>query len=89
MTDNGIGDRHLVDADDVVFIGNSWGKSYHKLIGNASVKNGDTTHWEGIYTWFIQPVNTDPEYFSYLGCLNGKPAIFCHNKTDDYITPLK
>lgn len=76
----GIGDRHLVAPDDFVFIGNSWSKSYHKLIGDATVKNGDKTQWEGIYTWFISPLYSNPEYFSYLGCMNGRRVIFCHKR---------
>ena len=89
MTGKGIGDRHLVAPDDFVFIGNSWSKSYHKLIGDATVKNGDKTQWEGIYTWFISPLYSNPEYFSYLGCMNGRRAIFCHKKTTDHITYCK
>ncbi len=78
MTTKGIGDRHLVTPDDFVFIGNSWSKSYHKLIGNASVKCGDTTQWEGIYTWFIKPINPNPKRFSYQGYQNGQRVIFRH-----------
>lgn len=57
MSGDGIGDRSMVDDDDVVFIGNSWNKSYHKLIGHRTVKAGDTMTWHGIYTWFREPVS--------------------------------
>lgn len=43
----------------------------------------------GIYTWFISPLYSNPEYFSYLGCMNGRRAIFCHKKTTDHITYCK
>ncbi len=89
LTEAGLGDHHLITDDDVVFIGNSWSKSYHKLIGNHVVKSGDTTHWEGIYTWFLNPLVADPDYFSYIGHFNGKQAVFHHSKLNDQITPLK
>ena len=76
MTDDGIGDRHLIAPDDVVFIGNSWSKSYHKLIGGATIASGDSTHWRGIYTWFVNPIENDGDEFSYLGYYNGQRAIF-------------
>lgn len=90
MTDKGIGDRHLVMPDDVVFIGNSWSKSYHKLIGNASVKSGDKTCWEGIYTWFLHPEQDCDSTFSYRGYYNGKRAVFSSSPiSKDKILTLK
>ncbi len=89
LTDAGLGDHHLISDDDVVFIGNSWSKSYHKLIGDRIVKHGETTHWEGIYTWFLSPLVSDPDNFSYIGYFNGRQVVFRHNKLNDYITPLK
>lgn len=89
LTDSGLGDHHLIGDDDVVFIGNSWSKSYHKLIGNHIVRGGETTHWEGIYTWFLSPLISDPDNFSYIGYFNGRKAVFCHNKFNDHITPLE
>lgn len=89
LTDAGLGDHHLISDDDVVFIGNSWSKSYHKLIGNSTIKGGEVTHWEGVYTWFLSPLVSDPDYFSYIGYFNGKQAVFSHNKSNDHITILK
>lgn len=89
LTDAGLGDHHLISDDDVVFIGNSWSKSYHKLMGNSIVKCGETTHWEGVYTWFLSPLVSDPDHFSYIGYFNGKPAVFSHNKLNDHISLLK
>lgn len=90
MTDDGIGDRHLIDSDDVVFIGNSWSKSYHKLIGNATINSGDATHWRGIYTWFVCPIENDGNEFSYLGYYDGRRAIFSSKLHDkDKITIIE
>lgn len=75
-----LGDRHMVDSGDVVFIGNSWNKSYHKLIGNRSVKNGDSTEWHGVYTWFEEPLTDNARggdgSYSYTGFIKGTPVVF-------------
>lgn len=81
LTEKGLGDHHLISPEDVVFIGNSWSKSYHKLIGNVTVRYGDSTHWEGIYTWFINPETDDGNNFSYKGYYNGKKVIFNHSQS--------
>lgn len=73
----GLGDRRFVAPDDVVFIGNSWSKSYHKLMGNAVIKRGDVTRWKGIYTWFLTPLKDVPGQFAYRGWFDGKEAVFC------------
>ncbi len=44
MFNEGLGTRGEVDASDVVFIGNSYGKSYHKVIGSKSRSKGDTDY---------------------------------------------
>ena len=76
----GLGNRHLVDADDVVFIGHSWGKSYHKTIGRKTLHPGDTTSWHGVYSWFRTPLvdrcRKKAGRFSYLGWLGGKAMVF-------------
>lgn len=78
--ETGLGDRHMVDDGDVVFIGNSWSKSYHKTIGGKAVKNGDSTRWHGVYSWFATPFadncrkHSGP--FSYIGALGGKRVLF-------------
>lgn len=88
MTDKGLGNRKLVDNSDVVFIGNSWTKSYHKLIGNAVVRRGKETNWEGIYTWFVTPVTDNDSEISYLGYYNGKKCLFVGQvNTCDRILP--
>lgn len=75
-----LGDRHMVNSDDVVFIGNSWSKSYHKLIGKKAVKNGDTTQWHGVYTWFRKPLTDNARggdgSYSYTGFIKGTPFVF-------------
>lgn len=80
MTRDGIGDRHMVKDADVVFIGNSYGKSYHKTMGSAVVKPGDETYWKGVYTWFKTPeVNASDDNageFVYDGFFDGKEARF-------------
>ncbi len=82
MTRDGLGDRHMVADDDWVFIGNSYSKSYHKLIGDRTVKAGDETLWHGVYTWFTRPVvdecgsAEDSGTFIYKGFLNGEETLF-------------
>lgn len=75
-----LGDRHMVDSGDVVFIGNSWNKSYHKLIGNRDVKDGDSTEWHGVYTWFKEPLSDNARggdgSYSYTGFIKGSPVVF-------------
>ena len=81
LTREGIGNRDWVRPGDVVFIGNSWGKSYHKVIGNYAVKEGDASKWHGVYSWFKEPVRdncrlkTDNLTFDYGAYINGEPVI--------------
>lgn len=72
----GLGDRHAVKPDDVVFIGNSWSKCYHKLMGDVEVKKGDTTRWKGVYSWFVVPVTDNECEFAYRGYIDGKYTLF-------------
>ena len=73
----------MVDDSDVVFIGNSWSKSYHKTIGGKNISAGDSTSWHGIYTWFSAPVTdtyreNDGEAepaFEYQATINGTPTL--------------
>lgn len=76
LCEDGLGDRRAVGADDVVFIGNSWTKSYHKLMGGATVRAGDVTHWKGVYSWFVTPEKDEPGEFSYSGFLDGQKTVF-------------
>lgn len=48
----GLGNRDMVDDNDWVFIGNSYGKSYHKTIGNRYLKKNDYLCWHGVYSWY-------------------------------------
>lgn len=72
----GLGERKEVKPDDVVFIGNSWTKSYHKTIGGASRERGDKDSWIGTYTWFAEPIIDANGVFAYEGVINGKQALF-------------
>ena len=97
LTRDGIGDRHLIRDDDIIFIGNSWSKSYHKTIGMQPVKKGDRINWHGIYSWFREPVadnardKKDPApTFDYGGYIAGRPHLF-HLHPDGCLStiPLK
>ena len=48
----GLGDHGMLGDGDIVFIGNSSAKSYHKLISRERFENGDRIAWRGVYTWF-------------------------------------
>lgn len=77
MLSEGLGSRNLIKDNDVVFIGNSYGKSYHKLMGDVFVTNGQITIWKGIYTWFKTPITNEADgTFSYKGYKDGEEVIF-------------
>lgn len=83
MTRDALGDRSWVRDDDIVFIGNSWSKTYHKLIGMHPVKAGDRFGWHGIYSWFREPVSDrsrkgdeDCPTFDYGAYIAGEPFVF-------------
>lgn len=76
MFNEGLGTRGEVDASDVVFIGNSYGKSYHKVIGSKSRSKGDTDYWKGAYTWFVSPVADDEDLLCYCGYIRDKEAVY-------------
>lgn len=76
-----LGSRKCVPDDDVVFIGNSSTKCYHKIMGSHTVRQGDVTRWHGIYSWFKTPETdtcrgTAPGTFAYRGYAGGQPALF-------------
>lgn len=77
----GLGNREWVKDNDVVFIGNSWSKCYHKTIGDYNIKGGMTSDWHGLYSWFKTPVadncrkNTEDKTFSYGAYIDGKETI--------------
>ena len=94
MTHEGIGDRHLVGDDDIIFIGNSWTKTYHKTIGMQPVKKGDRINWHGMYSWFREPIadnsrdKNDPVHtFDYGAYIAGKPYVF-HLGPDGSLTSV-
>lgn len=76
----GIGNREWVRPSDYVFIGNSWGKNYHKCIGYHDVVNGDISTWHGLYSWFKEPIidncrNASQDLtFSYGAYIDGEPV---------------
>ncbi len=97
MTREGIGDRHFIRDDDIVFIGNSWTKNYHKVLGLNPVKYGDSINWRGIYSWFDAPLSDRCRQgdeacptFDYIAYIAGTPYVF-HLNPDGTMTetPLK
>lgn len=73
---DGLGDHSRLGDNDIVFINASYGKSYHKLIADKSMKEGDKINWRGIYTWFVSPLADDTELLCYEGIADGRTAIF-------------
>ena len=73
---DGLGDHALLDGQDDIFIYAPYGKSYHKLIGNKRMENGDKTCWRGVYTWFETPVADDADLLCYEGSAGGHTAVF-------------
>ena len=80
LSRDGIGNREWVKNSDYVFIGNSWGKSYHKCIGYHDVSAGDTSTWHGVYSWFREPIvdncrnSSQDMTFAYGAYIDGKPV---------------
>lgn len=93
MLREGLGNRDFVADDDIIYIGNSWSKHYHKVMGMHPVKKGDHTFWHGIYSWFDAPVSDschndgDKHEFAYLAYVDGKPTIFLINP-DGHLTKM-
>lgn len=91
LAPEGLGKREWVKSDDVVFIGNSWGKSYHKCIGDYTVKDGDRSSWHGVYSWFRKPItdrchkDSNNPVFEYGAYINGKPVVM-HLDADGTMT---
>ena len=81
----GIGDASCVKGTDGrVYLfrnyGGATGKSYHVMMWDHSVKNGDKTNWHALYTWFDGPISDqfraeseNPE-FVYEAYINGVPT---------------
>lgn len=83
LTREGLGDYHLVGDEDIIFIGNSWSKTYHKIIGMQPVGKGDRISWHGYYSWFREPVADNSRIaeepvktFDYIAYIAGEPYLF-------------
>lgn len=72
----GLGTHSEVPDDDVVFIGNSSGKCYHKLISGSIRRDGCADLWKGVYTWFRKPLYEDVHLYVYEGMLDGHAALY-------------
>lgn len=86
LLNTGLGTHTELPDEDVIFIGNSWTKSYHKLIGNAPRTTGDRDAWSGIYTWFTRPLLDTGSAFAYDGYMEGGKVIFFSNTTTGKFT---
>ena len=85
----GLGMRNELPDGDDIFIGNSWTKSYHKLIGNAPRKAGDSDFWEGVYTWTSKPLTDADGVYAYDGYIDGRHAVYFSNvKKGSYAVEL-
>lgn len=76
LLDSGLGDHSWIPDANAIFIGNSYGKNYHWLIADKSVGKGVTTSWQGVYTWFAEPLADDGELLCYEGVVGGRTALF-------------
>lgn len=77
---DGLGDHASLADDDIIFIYASYGKCYHKLIGNRRLHDGDSTLWRGVYTWFAEPLADDASLMAYEGIVDGRRALFIDTK---------
>ena len=87
LFDEGLGKHTDITDDDIIFIGNSNGKTYHKIIANKSYKKGDIIHWSGVYTWFKSPIIDDVDLLCYEGMINNQRVLFidCKKKIDKQV----
>ena len=76
LLNRGLGSHSGIKEEDAIFIGNSNGKTYHKLTANREYKAGDSLFWAGVYTWFKLPIANDDDMLCYEGIIDGKKAIF-------------
>ena len=73
---DGLGNHEEIADDDIIFIGNSSNKTYHKIIANKEHKKGDVIHWSGVYTWFKSPVSDDDGLLCYEGIIDTQKVLF-------------
>lgn len=79
---DGMGDTSFIPANGEVYLfrnyGGATGKSYHVMMWNHTVSNGDRTNWHGLYTWFDNPIvdsfrdGSENPKFIYESYINGK-----------------
>ena len=73
---DGLGNHEEIADDDIIFIGNSSNKTYHKIIANKEHKKGDVIYWSGVYTWFKSPVSDDDGLLCYEGIIDNQKVLF-------------
>lgn len=73
---DGLGNHEEIADNDIIFIGNSSNKTYHKIIANKEHKKGDVIHWSGVYTWFKSPVSDDDGLLCYEGIIDNQKVLF-------------
>lgn len=89
LFNTGLGMHNAISDEDIIFIGNSDGKSYHRLISNKEFVKGDKIEWEGVYVWFRTPVCENDQFLCYEGHIEGARALFVHTKKGiDTFLPL-
>lgn len=76
LFNDGLGEHKELSDSDVIFIGNSYGKSYHKLVSNKERKIGDSDFWEGVYTWNITNKQKDSSLLMYNGQISGRKVLY-------------
>ena len=82
LLNRGLGAHNELSGDDIIFIGNSWTKCYHKLIGNTYRFMGNHDSWSGVYTWFTKARLDTRHAFAYDGFIDGKKVIFFSNNAN-------
>lgn len=84
---DGLGNHEEITDDDIIFIGNSSNKTYHKIVANREYKKGDVIHWSGVYTWFKSPVFDDDDLLCYEGVIDSRKVLFvdCKKSVDKTI----
>lgn len=84
---DGLGNHEEITDNDIIFIGNSSNKTYHKIIANKEYGKGDVIRWSGVYTWFRIPVLDDDDVLCYEGVMDGKKLLFvdCKKRIDKTI----
>lgn len=84
---DGLGNHEEISDDDIIFIGNSSNKTYHKIIADRKHQKGDVIHWSGVYTWFKSPIFDNDDLLCYEGVIDHKKVLFidCKKRVDKTI----